>query len=530
MQNEENLEIVEIDFENDLKAWRYSELDVCSDGICEEVQLSQVLLAQVNIETEEAKHKELRVWLDEHIYDEVEDDGQNNISVRWVITPKYVDGQWTTKARLVARGFEEDASLIRTDSPTCMRESLRIVLAYAACSAWKINSIDIKAAFLQGKQINRDVFLRPPKESQCNGKLWKLKKVVYGLSDASRVWYLRVVEELKILQVEASKFDKAFFIWKSDGKVEGLMVVHVDNFLWAGSESFFSYVIKPLKSIFKISKEFDTSFKYGGINMIQKGNYILLDQKSYIDSINPIVLEKKDKDILLNKDEKRSYRGLIGQLNWASGVTRPDISFNSCQLSTVQSNPRVSDLVMANRVLADLKREQLSIKYVSLDTASLKIVVFADASYANLPDGGSQGGHMIYLADKHNRAVPLAWSSKRIRRIVRSTLSAETLSAVDSLDSAYLIMKILGEVIGKTVSIDLFTDNKSMYDSICTTNYVLDKRLRVEIASLRELFETGEVKFHWISADRQIADVLTKRGASRNKLFSSLRENKLDME
>ena len=101
---------------------------------------------------------------------------------------------------------------------------------------------------------------------------------------------------------------------------------------------------------------------------------------------------------------------------------------------------------------------------------------------------------------------------------------------MDSLDSAYLIMKILGEVIGKTVSIDLFTDNKSMYDSICTTNYVLDKRLRVEIASLRELFETGEVKFHWISADRQIADVLTKRGASRNKLFSSLRENKLDME
>ena len=145
--------------------------------------------------------------------------------------------------------------------------------------------------------------------------------------------------------------------------------------------------------------------------MIQKGNYILLDQKSYIDSINPIVLEKKDKDMLLNKDEKRSYRGLIGQLNWASGVTRPDISFNSCQLSTVQSNPRVSDLVMANRVLADLKREQLSIKYVSLDTASLKMVVFADASYANLPDGGSQGGHMIYLADKHNRAVPLAWSS-----------------------------------------------------------------------------------------------------------------------
>ena len=43
----------------------------------------------------------------EDVYDEVIDQGQRHISVRWVVTPKLDNGIWKTKARLVARGFEE---------------------------------------------------------------------------------------------------------------------------------------------------------------------------------------------------------------------------------------------------------------------------------------------------------------------------------------------------------------------------------------------------------------------------------------
>ena len=54
------------------------------------------------------------------MYEEVDNLGQNFISVRWVITPKLIDGKWISKARLVARGFEEDSSKFRSDSPTCI--------------------------------------------------------------------------------------------------------------------------------------------------------------------------------------------------------------------------------------------------------------------------------------------------------------------------------------------------------------------------------------------------------------------------
>ena len=65
-------------------------------------------------------------------------------------------------------------------------------------------------AFLQGQKIERDVYLKPPKEAGTD-KLSKLGKTVYRVRDASRRWYLRVKDELRALGVQSSTHDKALF-------------------------------------------------------------------------------------------------------------------------------------------------------------------------------------------------------------------------------------------------------------------------------------------------------------------------------
>ena len=43
-----------------------------------------------------------------------------------------------------------------------------------------------KTAFLQGGEIEREVYITPPKEAGVDpGSVWKLKKTIYGLQDAS---------------------------------------------------------------------------------------------------------------------------------------------------------------------------------------------------------------------------------------------------------------------------------------------------------------------------------------------------------
>ena len=54
-----------------------------------------------------------------------------------------------------------------------------------------------------------------------------------------------------------------------------------------------------------------------------------------------------------------------------------------------------------------------------------------------------------------------------------------------------------------------------------------DKRLLVDMSALREMNERNECKFFWIPTDQQIADSLTKAGASNKLLIEVLSKGTL---
>jgi len=67
----------------------------------------------------------------------------------------------------------------------------------AANKDFELRKIDIRAAFLQAKQLEREVFLKPLKDIKKEKIIWKLKKPLYGLNDASRKFRLRLKSILK---------------------------------------------------------------------------------------------------------------------------------------------------------------------------------------------------------------------------------------------------------------------------------------------------------------------------------------------
>ena len=64
--------------------------------------------------------------------------------------------------------------------------------------------------------------------------------------------------------------------------------------------------------------------------------------------------------------------------------------------------------------------------------------------------------------------------------------------------------------------------------ALMTTNKaVTEKRLRVEIAAIKEARERKEVKdVIWVSTENQLADVLTKKGVSPIRLLAALEEGR----
>jgi transposase InsO family protein len=489
---------------------------------------AEVLVSGNDSRTIEAKEAELKNWKDNDVFVEVKDEGQAAISVRWVLTEKVKDGCTRIKARLVARGFEEDMQQRRTDSPTCSRDSLRVAMSVIAAFGWTCNALDVKAAFLQGENINRDVYLYPPREFN-NGYLWKLKTTVYGLCDAARAWYFRVKSVLLKMGMVMSTLDQALFFYFSANQLAGIICIHVDDICWAGTGQFASTIIGSLNKQFLIGSTSSGSFKYIGIHLAQEDNCIVLSQTDYINSLEPVKINQpsRGRNDDLTDDERRQYRALIGQLNWVSTQTRPDIAFDVCELSSVFDTARVDDLLRANKVVKKIKAQSVVIKYPKLEgTNQLTIECYSDASFGNLENGGSQGGYLLFITDQHGNKCPVTWQSRRVRRVVKSTLAAETLALLDAAEAGVYIATLLAEAINVPTNsfvVKCFVDNKSLVDALYSTKSIEDKQLRINMAVLRDMLSKHDIQsVCWVQSTRQLANVLTKRGASPGSLLAAV--------
>ena len=131
-------------------------------------------------------------------------------------------------------------------------------------------------------------------------------------------------------------------------------------------------------------------------------------------------------------------------------ATRPDLSFDLIDLSTKFRSGKVEDLIRARKVLLNLKTGNCKVFFPKLDLASIKFVIYTDASFANINDGtGSVGGQLVFLVDKNHRAGLIDWHCGKVKRVVRSTLAAETLSLVDGLENGVYHRVLFSELSGK---------------------------------------------------------------------------------
>ena len=264
-----------LDFRKDVAEWSERGVD-------------EVFILDESVDFSDAKQSELKSWRDNNVFLEV-DPGQPNImSLRWVLTVKTADGVIKPKARLVCRGFTEDINKFQCESPVVTREAIKVFFTVCGAYSWIPESLDIKTAFLQCKTLDRNVFVRPPKEAATT-KLWKLLKPVYGLKDASRQWYQTVRDEFCKLGFESCDFEPSLFVKREGSQVAGILCIHVDDFLIAGKSDFLRETKDSLNRAFTVGKESKCPLTFTGLS-IMWNNGIEVQQKNYLDDLEEIEL------------------------------------------------------------------------------------------------------------------------------------------------------------------------------------------------------------------------------------------------
>ena len=112
-----------------------------------------------------------------------------------------------------------------------------------------------------------------------------MKKGAYGLYGASRMWYLEVDEKLMSCGMKRLSGDLAVFTYHVEGKLKGIVEIHVDDFLTMGDLDFVRDVVKPILSMFKFSKIELNKFRFCGLELEKTQSGIRLSQDNYLDTL-----------------------------------------------------------------------------------------------------------------------------------------------------------------------------------------------------------------------------------------------------
>ena len=180
-------------------------------------------------------------------------------------------------------------------------------------------------------------------------------------------------------------------------------------------------------------------------------------------------------------------------------------------------------------MMKKMKSDRVTLRYSKIGNINdLKISVFTYASFA--------GSYLIFLSTgfKLNRETPccpLSWQSIKIKRKVTSTREAETLAVREGLEEALVILSKMTGILNKKkeqIKIEAFVDNDDTYKAIYSTKQTVKGRMMIDMGVIKDLVESKEVEqISWISKDYQLADSLTKQGASTKDLLWTLNEGRI---
>ena len=315
----------------------------------------------------------------------------------WVFRVKRApDGSFKKfKARYCIRGDLQEG-IFETYAPVVQFSSVRLFLAWSLILGWYTCSIDFSNAFIQAA-LTDDTFIHLPRgfrSSQTAKTCLKLKRSLYGLAVAPRLWYLHLLKALKELGLKPSKHDACLMFRK-----DLIVICYVDDLgIQAPNKSIVDKLITQLKE-----KGFDLTLEgsfseYLGIQytklsdtkikMTQEGLIKKIMEATGMNDCNsnrtPTTKEALGSDEQGEPmEDPWNYRSVIGMLLYLSTNTRPDIAYAVSQVARFSHNPKKSHASAVKTIIRYLAgSKDQGVIYERPKT--LRMDCYVDADFAGL--------------------------------------------------------------------------------------------------------------------------------------------------
>jgi hypothetical protein len=457
-------------------------------------------------------------------------EAQNVVGSKWVFALKRkANGEIERyKARVVAKGFSQIYAIDyeETFAPVVKWTSIRILLALSARLDLEIHQMDVKTAFLNG-ELEHDIYMQPPPGCADYGRddiVWKLRKSLYGLKQASRAWYTKAKDELKKLNFTRSNSDHAVFTYSSRAKI-CIIALYVDDLMIISNDlPLLRRKKRQLMSTFKMKDLGEIHWFLGlEITRDRARRLITVSQTRYVSDVvarfgftntrsvtTPMApglklprLTHPDPDVNTHEFQSR-----LGSVMYAMLGTRPDIGYAITSLSQYSSNPGEEHWTAINRLLRYLNATKHFKLIYNGNSKHDDETGYSDSDWAGDPrDYRSVSGFVFTMA-----GTAISWSSKKQSSVALSSTEGEYMATTHATKEAVWIQNFLQDI-GFPIpnSTTLLVDNQGAI-ALATnpTFHARTKHIGVRHHFIRERVEGGEITLEYIPTNDQVADVLTK--------------------
>ncbi|EQD35260.1 Reverse transcriptase, RNA-dependent DNA polymerase domain protein, partial [mine drainage metagenome] len=137
----------------------------------------------------------------------------------------------------------------------------------------------VSTAYLHS-EIDKDIYVKPPPELEQSGKVWLLKRSLYGLKQSGRNWYLHLSSLLKKCGLTQSDADPGLF-FNLEKRI--YVLIYVDDILViAPSDEEMRNLFAELAKALKI-KDLGPVTRFLGWQVERKESHFEVHQTDYID-------------------------------------------------------------------------------------------------------------------------------------------------------------------------------------------------------------------------------------------------------
>lgn len=462
------------------------------------------------------------------------EDWMRVLRAQWVFARK-VDGLTGApadgKARFVADGGRQIKGIDfdETHASVAHRDSVRTFLALVNHLDLDCDSIDVKAAFLNGG-IDEQVFLRPPQGSGIpEGNVIELLKSLYGLKQANRNWREEFHAFLCSQGLIPTTADPCIYRRDRDG-ILLLVSTHVDDEMIAcSSRSALDAFKADIRAKYEIKDNGPLSYFLGiSIHRDRTTRRLFISLPFYVHALlskfgmtdcNPASTplpsgfrNSTASDADVAEAKTKPFPSLVGGLLYLATVGRPDIAFAANSLACALSRWGPQHWSAAKHVLRYLAgTADLALVYSALGhdrSPAPALTGSADADWHGCPV--SFRSTTGYAFSSFGGTV--SWCSRRQKTVALSTAEAEFMAASDAAKQALFLRHLLDDL-GFLPSAPtlLACDNQSTVAlSRNPTDHSHQKHIDLRIYRLRELVQDGLVSLYHVPSADNASDLFTK--------------------